>query len=111
MKHRVYISQFTGDEKRRYEKAITSLGGVFEENLKLTTNVLITKNVLSDKYNVGQILKANFLSQKWLDDSITANQFLQFEGYTLGIFEGIEVGIIGFSQEEYSEIVIRFLRY
>ena len=55
MKLRICLSQFTDEEKTKYGEAIKKLGGTFDSDLKYTTDIIVTKNVLSTKYTVPKI--------------------------------------------------------
>lgn len=95
--HSIYASQLSEAEKESIKGSITKLGGIFDVNLKFTTTVILMKDVLSVKYNMGKILKTPFLKYTWVTDSLQKGELLPIEDYKLGIFEGITVGILGFS--------------
>ena len=50
-------------------------------------------------------MKSKFATEEWLKESIAAGKLLDTAGYELGIFEGLNIGVLGFTSEEFKEIV------
>ena len=105
LKIKIHLSQFSSADKEKYKAEVTKLGGTYLDNMLTYTNVLVCKTVLNQKYQIAQVLKCHVMSEEWLKHSIHSGKFISFDEMKLGIFQGVRVGVLGFSKQEYDQVV------
>lgn len=89
--YKICFTKFSYDEEKILRSIVKDLGGSYVESLTKDVNILICKEVGSNKYNAAMSECIPCIQKRWLIDCKKTSQFLPLDNYYVGIFTGFRI--------------------
>ena len=98
--NKLHLSGFSITEKESLATKMSSLGLVVDKELTGSTNFLICKSNLVEKFRIAKILKIPVINSQWIQDSFEKKKLLDPNEYQFGVFQGLRFFLLGFPKKQ-----------
>jgi len=103
-KYRIHLSGLRPEEKTELRDMIERLRGEYDEHLTFHTRYLVCNSVDNGKHRLACNMSLMTVSPSWIRESFFAGDWQDPAAYRLGIFEGIDIGVVGFKKDEFEQV-------
>lgn len=101
---KICLTGISSNEERKFKQCISTLGGIFSNNLTKDSSCLLVKKVGSKKYQAALDLNIPVLQLEWLNDCFSTFSMLPMDAYRAKPFTGLAFSSTGYSVEDRSAI-------